>query len=42
MPHQDEVEAFEKKFDYESMIKDAINNVEVKIITSENQVDDLL
>ena len=32
----------EKKFDYESMIRDAINNVEVKIITSESQVDDLL
>ncbi len=42
MPHQDEVEEFEKKFDYESMIRDAINNVEVKIITSENQADDLL
>ena len=42
MPHLDEVEAFEKKFDYESMIRDAINNVEVKIITSESQVDDLL
>ena len=42
MPHQDEVEEFEKKFDYESMIRDAINNVEVKIITSENQVDELL
>ena len=42
MPHQDEVEAFEKKFDYESMIRGAINNVEVKIITSENQADDLL
>ena len=42
MPHQDEVEEFEKKFDYELMIRDAINNVEVKIITSESQVDDLL
>ena len=42
MPHQDAVEEFEKKFDYESMIRDAINNVEVKIITSESQVDDLL
>ena len=42
MPHLDEVEAFEKKFDYESMIRDAINNVEVKIITSEKQEDDLL
>ncbi len=42
MPHQDEVEEFEKKFDYESMIRDAINNVEVKIITSETQDNDLL
>ena len=42
MPHQDEVEAFEKKFDYESMIRDAINNVEVKIITSDSQDNDLL
>ena len=42
MPHQDEVEEFEKKFDYESMIRDAINNVEVKIITSESQDNDLL
>ncbi len=42
MPHMDEVEEFEKKFDYESMIKDAINNVEVKIITSETQDNDLL
>ena len=42
MPHMDEVEEFEKKFDYESMIKNAINNVEVKIITSETQDNDLL
>ena len=42
MPHIDEVEEFEKKFDYESMIRDAINNVEVKIITSETQDNDLL
>ena len=42
MPHQDEVEEFEKKFDYESMIRDAINNVEVKIITSDSQDNDLL
>ena len=42
MPHQDEVEEFEKKFDYESMIRDAINNVEVKIITSDSHDNDLL
>ena len=42
MPHQDEVEEFEKKFDYESMIKDALNNIEVKIISPEEKEDDLL
>ena len=42
MPHQDEVEEFEKKLDYESMIRYAINNVEVKIITSEKEEDSLL
>lgn len=42
MPHQDEVEEFEKKFDYESMIKDALNNIEVKIISPEQKEDDLL
>ena len=42
MPHQDEVEAFEKKFDYETLIKEALNNIEVKIITPEQQEDNLL
>ena len=42
MPHQDEVEAFEKKFDYETMIKDALANIEVKIISPEDKQDDLL
>ena len=42
MPHQDEVEAFEKKFDYESLIKEALNNIEVKIITPETKQEDLL
>ena len=42
MPHQDEVEAFEKKFDYESLIKKALNNIEVKIITPETKQEDLL
>ena len=41
-PHLDEVEALEKKFDYESLIKEALANVEVKIITEEKQEDDLL
>ena len=42
MPHQDEVEEFEKKFDYESLIKEALNNIEVKIISSESQENNLL
>ena len=42
MPHQDEVEEFEKKFDYETLIKDALNNIEVKIITPETKQEDLL
>ena len=42
MPHQDEVEAFEKKFDYESLIKEALNNIEVKIISPETKEEDLL
>ena len=42
MPHQDEVEVFEKKFDYESLIKEALNNIEVKIITPETKQEDLL
>ena len=42
MPHQDEVEAFEKKFDYESLIKEALNNIEVKIISPNAQEEDLL
>ena len=42
MPHQDEVEAFEKKFDYETLIKEALNNIEVKIITPETKQEDLL
>ena len=42
MPHQDEVEAFEKKFDYETLIKEALNNIEVKIITPETKDNDLL
>lgn len=41
-PHLDEAEAFEKKFDYESLIKEALANVEIKIITSEERIEDLL
>ena len=42
MPHLDEVEAFEKKFDYETLIKEALNDIEVKIISLEDEGDNLL
>ncbi len=32
LPHLDEAKAFEEKFDYESLIEEALNNIEVKII----------
>ena len=35
MPHIESVEAFEKMFDYESLIKEALNNIEVKYIGEE-------
>ena len=41
-PHLDEVEALEKKFDYDSLIKEALANIEVKIITPEIASDELL
>ena len=41
-PHLDEVEALEKKFDYESLIKEALANIEVKIITLDEPSGDLL
>ena len=41
-PHLDEAEEFEKKFDYESLIKEALANIEVKIISSEDSGDSLL
>ena len=41
-PHLDEVEAFEKKFDYESLIKEALDNIEVKIITPDVGSEELL
>ena len=40
--HPDEVEEFEKKFDYESLIKEALANIEVKIITPEEKEEDFL
>ena len=41
-PHLDEVEEFEKKFDYESLIKEALDNIEVKIITPDVGAEPLL
>ena len=41
-PHLDEVEEFEKKFDFESLIKEALANIEVEIITPKEQEEDLL
>ena len=42
MPHLDEVEAYEKKFDWEPMIKEALDNVEVRIISNDEEPNDLL
>ena len=41
-PHLDEVKEFEKKFDYESLIKEALNNIEVKIVELKDKQDELL
>ena len=41
MPRLDECKAIEEKFDYQSLISEAINNVEVKI-TEEDNLDELL
>ena len=41
-PHLDEAEEFEKKFDYESLIKEALNNIEVKIILADDSGESLL
>jgi len=42
MPHLDEVEALEKKFDYETLIKEALNNIEVQIISPNDNGEELL
>ena len=42
MPHLDEVEELEKKWDYESLIKADLANIEVKIISQEENKDELL
>lgn len=40
-PHLDEVRAFESRFDYSSLILEALNNIEVKIIEINDDVNDL-
>ena len=37
MPHMDEVLEYEKKFDYETLIQEALNNVEVKFISEDDE-----
>ena len=37
MPHLDEVIEYEKKFDYESLIQEALNNVEVKFLSEDDE-----
>ena len=37
MPHLDEVLEFESKFDYETLINEALNNVEVKFISEDDE-----
>ena len=41
-PHLEEVEALEKKCDYDSLIKEALNNIEVMIIEEQEEKDGLL
>ena len=41
-PNLQEVEKFEAKFDYESLIEEALKNVEVKYITNEDEAEELL
>ena len=36
------MEEFEKKFDFETLIKEALNNIEVEIITPKEEQEDLL
>ncbi len=37
MPHLDEALEYEKKFDYETLINEALNNIEVKFISEDDQ-----
>ena len=39
MPHLDEVLEFEKKFDYETLINEALNNIEVQFISEDDEID---
>ena len=42
MPQEDEVVKFESKFGYETLINEAIQNVEVKFISDEDEAENLL
>ena len=42
MPQEDGVVKFESKFDYETLINEAIQNVEVKFISDEDEAENLL
>ena len=42
MPQEEEVVKFEEKFDYESLINEALQNVEVKFISDDDNQDNLL
>ena len=37
MPHLDDVETLEKQFDFDSLIKEALANIEVKIVNGEEE-----
>ena len=41
-PHLDDCLKYEEEFDYEPLLKEALSNIEVKIITDEVEGDDLL
>ena len=42
MPQEEDVIKFEEKFDFETLINEAINNVEVKFISDEDEIDNIL
>jgi len=41
MPHLESVESYETKFDFDSMIEEALNNIEVKYISEEDIQNDI-